>query len=109
MKISNLVTWLTALIIILALVSTSIGLFWQDEGNSVSFTTLRGDTVSIAGRGLYRYDTTLMASDARNQSADCWHDPNDSRLHRHSTVYWIRGFLCDSDTVCNLVYVDTFS
>ena len=61
MKISNLVTWLTALIIVLALVATSIGLFWQDEGNLFSFTTLRGDTVSIAGRGLYRYDTTLMA------------------------------------------------
>ncbi len=45
----------------LALVATSIGLFWQDEGNLFSFTTLRGDTVSIAGRGLYRYDTTLMA------------------------------------------------
>ena len=61
MKISNLVTWLTALIIVLTLVATSIGLFWQDEGGAFSFTTLRGDTVSIAGRGLYRYDTTLMA------------------------------------------------
>ena len=61
MKISNLVTWLTALIIVLALVATSIGLFWQDEGGAFAFTTLRGDTVSIAGRGLYRYDTTLMA------------------------------------------------
>jgi hypothetical protein len=61
MKISNLVTWLTVLIIILALVATSIGLFWQDEGDPFSFTTLRGNTVSIAGTGLYRYDTTLMA------------------------------------------------
>ena len=61
MKTSNLVIWLSSLIIVLALVATSIGLFWQDEGDPFSFTTLRGDTVSIAGRGLYRYDTTLMA------------------------------------------------
>ena len=61
MKTSNPVTWLTALIILLALVATSIGLFWQNEGDPFSFITLRGDTVSIAGRGLYRYDTTLMA------------------------------------------------
>jgi hypothetical protein len=61
MKTSNLVVWLSSLIVVLVVVAASIGLFWQDEGNSFSFVTLRGDTVSIAGRGLYRYDTTLMA------------------------------------------------
>jgi hypothetical protein len=61
MKTSNLVSWLSALIAVLALVAASIGLFWQDRGNSFSFVTLRGDTVSIAGQGLYRYDTTLVA------------------------------------------------
>jgi hypothetical protein len=61
MKTSNLAIWLSSLIIVLALVATSIGLFWQDEGGAFSFTTLRGDTVSIAGRGLYHYDTKLMA------------------------------------------------
>ena len=61
MKTSNLVIWLTALIIVLALVATSIGLFWQGEGDAFSFITLRGETVSIAGQGLYRYDTKLMA------------------------------------------------
>ncbi len=45
----------------MALIAASIGLFWQDGGNSFAFTTLRGDTVSIAGRGLYHNDTTLMA------------------------------------------------
>jgi hypothetical protein len=61
MKTSNLAIWLTALIIVLALVATSIGLFWQGEGDAFSFITLRGETVSIDGTGLYRYDTTLMA------------------------------------------------
>jgi hypothetical protein len=61
MKISSLVIWLSSLIVLLALIAASLGLFWQDGGNSFSFTTLRGDTVLIAGRGLYRYDSTLMA------------------------------------------------
>jgi hypothetical protein len=61
MKTSNLAIWLSALIVILALIAASLGLFWQDGRGSFSFTTLRGDTVSIAGRGLYYYDTTLMA------------------------------------------------
>lgn len=61
MKTSNLVIWLSSLIVVLALIATSLGLFWQDGGNSFSFTTLRGDIVAIAGRGLYRYDTMLMA------------------------------------------------
>ncbi len=61
MKTSNLVIWLSFLIVVLALIAASLGLFWQDGGNSFSFTTLRGDIVLIAGKGLYRYDTTLMA------------------------------------------------
>jgi hypothetical protein len=61
MRTSNLVIWLSSLIALLALVAASIGLFWQDGGSSFPFTTLRGDTVSIAGQGLYRYDTTLVA------------------------------------------------
>ena len=61
MKTSNLVIWLSFLIVVLALIAASLGLFWQDGGNSFSFTTLRGDIVLISGKGLYRYDTTLMA------------------------------------------------
>ena len=61
MKTSNLVIWLSSLIVVLALIAASLGLFWQDRGNLFSFTTLRGDIVAIAGRGLYKYDTTLMA------------------------------------------------
>lgn len=61
MKTSNLVIWLSSLIVVLVLITASLGLFWEDGGNSFSFTTLRGDIVSISGRGLYRYDTTLMA------------------------------------------------
>jgi hypothetical protein len=61
MKTSNLVVWLSSLIVVLAIVAASIGLFWQDGGSSFAFTTLHGDTVEIYGQGLYRYDTTLTA------------------------------------------------
>jgi hypothetical protein len=61
MKTSNLVVWLSSLIVVLAIVAASIGLFWQDGGSSFAFTTLHGNQVQIYGQGLYRYDTTLMA------------------------------------------------
>jgi hypothetical protein len=61
MKTSNIVIWLSFLIVMLATSAASIGLFWQDGGGSFSFATLRGDIVQIAGRGLYRYDVKLMA------------------------------------------------
>lgn len=60
MKTSNVVVWLSSLIVVLALVAASIGLFWQDGGSSFTFTTIRGDTISIAGQGLYRYDTNAI-------------------------------------------------
>ena len=57
MKISNTLTWLVALIVALALVAASAGLFWQDGGKPFLFTTLPGETVQIYRQGLYRYDT----------------------------------------------------
>jgi hypothetical protein len=62
MKTSNLVVWLSSLIVVLATVAASIGLFWQAGGSSFAFTTLHGNTVQIYGQGLYRYDTTLNAT-----------------------------------------------
>jgi hypothetical protein len=61
MKISNTLTWLSSLIVILALIAASAGLFYQDGGSSFSFTTVRGETVQIYGLGIYRYDTPLIA------------------------------------------------
>ena len=61
MKIAKAVVWLSSLIAVLALVAAAIGLFYQDEGSSFSFTTLRGETVQIYGQGLYRYDLPITA------------------------------------------------
>ena len=67
MKTSKAVVWLSVLIAVLALVAASIGLFWRDEGSPFSFTTLRGQTVWMYGRGLYRHDTLFIGAGNKGQ------------------------------------------
>jgi hypothetical protein len=57
MRPSNAVIWLSALVVVLALVAAAVGLFWQDGGSPFAVTTLRGETVQIYGQGLYRYES----------------------------------------------------
>jgi hypothetical protein len=64
-KASNTVIWLSSLIVLLALIAAGVGLFWQDGGGSFSFTTLRGQSVEMYGRGLYRYDTSFVGAGNR--------------------------------------------
>ena len=61
MKSSRIVICLSWLIAVLAFVAAGIGLFYQDGGNSFSFTTLHGQSVQIYGQGLYRYDIPIIA------------------------------------------------
>lgn len=61
MKTSKIVIWLSWLIAVLGLVAAAIGLFYQDGGSAFSFTTLRGESVQMYGRGLYRYDIPITA------------------------------------------------
>lgn len=68
MQPRSALTWLTPLIVALALLAAGVGLFWQDEGLPFTFTTLHGQTVQIYGQGLYRYDTTFSA--ALNKGTD---------------------------------------
>jgi hypothetical protein len=53
MKTSNIVVWLSWLIVVLALVAALAGLFWQAGGGPFSFTTLRGETVQTVGQSLW--------------------------------------------------------
>lgn len=53
---------LIPLITILALISTSFGLFTPRGGKIYSITTARGETVELWGQGLYRFDTPIGAS-----------------------------------------------
>lgn len=62
MRVSGSVIWLSFLVAALALVAAGSGLFWQDGGEALTFTTLRGETVEIYGRGLYRHDSLFAAA-----------------------------------------------
>src|SRR5687767_5503167 len=59
---------LILLIGLLALVAAGAGLWWPADGAPVSFTSHRGEVVTLRGQGLYRYDTISMA--AQEQAAD---------------------------------------
>jgi hypothetical protein len=50
------------LIVPLALVAAGTGVLWQQGGNSYTITTIRGQTVEIWGRGLYRFDAVGTAA-----------------------------------------------
>lgn len=61
MKPQTAFNWLVPLIAILALVTASIGLFSTGGAGPFPFTTLHGDTIQMYGKGLYQYDTPLIA------------------------------------------------
>src|SRR5918912_2575106 len=61
MKIQPALNWLIPLIAVLALFAAGIGLFYPSHGSSFPFTTMRGETVQIWGKGWYRYDTPIGA------------------------------------------------
>jgi hypothetical protein len=63
-KRSKTLVVLVAVISLLALFAAAAGVFWQGGGEPFPFTTLRGETVSIQGKGLYRFDTVSMAAQA---------------------------------------------
>jgi len=65
----HILTGLSLLIVVLALVAASIGLFWQDGGETFTFTTLQGQTVEIYGRGLYHFDTLFAGAASRGTDA----------------------------------------
>jgi len=64
LKTSKTVLVLVALIAVLALVAAGTGVLWQGNGHPYPFTTLRGETVMMHGRGLYRYETVSGAAQA---------------------------------------------
>ena len=68
MKYQTTLRWLIPLLAVLALVAAAAGVFWQTAGQPYAFTSMRGETVSLLGHGLYRFDTVSMA--AQEQGAD---------------------------------------
>jgi hypothetical protein len=68
MKNQSALKWLIPLIGILALFAVCMGFFYQVPGQSYTFTSHRGETVTLLGHGLYRYDT--ISSAAQEQAND---------------------------------------
>jgi hypothetical protein len=68
MRRNNPLFWLVVAIGLLALAAVGAGLFWPADGQPYSFTTHRGEVVTITGAGLYRYDT--VSSAVQEQAAD---------------------------------------
>ncbi len=62
MKNNSIIIRLALIIIPLALIAAAVGVFWQGEGASYSFQTLRGESVDIRGHGLYAFDTVNSSS-----------------------------------------------
>ncbi len=62
MKIRTSLSWLVPLIVVLTLMTGGIGLFDRTGSGPFPFTTIHGETVEIAGQGLYAYDTLFTAS-----------------------------------------------
>lgn len=67
MKTQKIIFWICICILPLAAFAAGMGLFWQGEGESYPFNTLRGETVMIRGHGLYRYDTVNSSSQELGQ------------------------------------------
>jgi hypothetical protein len=59
MKPSKTVIWLSALIVVLAVVAAGVGLFWQDGGSPFSFTTLLVVS-SVLGAGVLALSTAQL-------------------------------------------------
>ena len=53
---------ISVLIIILAVIATSFGLFYFDAGEPYFFINQYGDSVKMFGNGLYKYDSYFMAT-----------------------------------------------
>lgn len=69
MKINQIVIRLSIIIVLLSLIAAGLGVFWQGQGETYTFTTLRGESVEIFGRGLYRHDSISYAAQATAQDA----------------------------------------
>lgn len=68
-KVSWLIVLLASLTALLGGIAAGVGFFMDNPGEPFAFTTLRGQTVEIYGRGLYQRDTLFTAAGYRGQDA----------------------------------------
>jgi len=68
-KVSWVIVLLASLTALLGGIAAGVGFFMDKSGEPIAFTTLRGQTVEIYGRGLYQLDTLFTAAGYRGQDA----------------------------------------
>ncbi|MDX8366380.1 hypothetical protein [Cytobacillus sp. IB215665] len=64
MKHAKLIKMLVILIIVLSLISSVYGVFSNQGPGQFEFMSVRGETVTVQGNGLYQYDSISIASQA---------------------------------------------
>ncbi|HRQ38580.1 MAG TPA: hypothetical protein PLD25_11790 [Chloroflexota bacterium] len=69
MKRQPILNFLVPLVALLALIAAGAGLFWQDGGAPLAFTTIYGESVLLDGQGLYRFDWDFKAPIQRGTDA----------------------------------------
>jgi hypothetical protein len=62
MKHRPALNWLVPLIIVLTLITACVGLLYRGGSGPFLFTTVHGESVQMAGQGIYSYDTLFTAS-----------------------------------------------
>lgn len=69
MKRNIPLTWLVPIILILAAFSAVIGLVTDDGAGVYSFTNVHNQVIQIDGRGIYKFDSLLVAAGFRGTNA----------------------------------------
>jgi hypothetical protein len=64
---TRVITAIAALAAVLTVVATLGGILGQESGEPLPFTTARGESVELFGRGLYRYDSLFSGANFRAQ------------------------------------------
>lgn len=64
---TRVITALAALAATLAVIATLGGILGQERGEPLPFTTARGESLELFGRGLYRYDALFSGANHRAQ------------------------------------------
>lgn len=65
MKKDSALNWLVPLIAVLAIILAGFGFFSQGGDGPFSFSTVHGNTVEIYGQGVYRHDSSFVATLSR--------------------------------------------
>ena len=66
-KPTKTVLILGVLVFVLVSFAAAAGLWWQHPGENYTFTSIRGESVLIEGKGLYRYDSVSIVAQAKAQ------------------------------------------